>query len=351
MPLQEAGRREAARNLTSADVVVGHVGYPLREAFPVPPVVFTFLREPVDRALSNFSFLQNHPPSAAGIAEDEDDFAAAAGLSIGEFLCTHPKAASRHLGSLGTWFLTRDGLAPRSDLRSLNRNDLDLAKRNLQAMDAFGLVERMPESLLLVLSAIRAPARSMSAMPDENRQGSRVRASVLDEATLAAIRDLCALDLELYDFAQGLFEERLAELRTWASSWLPEFWLSAPESVLAGERALAALREELFDRLVREREDVDQLRVRLGSAETELLRVSGALARAEEDRTRAFAELASSSEEQTRIRGELARAESAASANARAVAAATVTISAVRSSLAWRLLETLRGLVGRRWNL
>ena len=337
MPLREEGRRLASERLGPLDVVVGHVGYPLAAQFPIPPISFTFLRDPVDRAISNFSFLQRHPPSFPGVAEDEADFVSAAGMTLGGFLRECPEASSRHLGNLHVWFLTRDGLSPRGDLRTLGRADLDQAKRNLRSMDAFGLVERMAESLLVILSALRLPVSFLERMPLENRQEARLRTEDLDEAVLGALREACALDIELYGFARELFEERLEALRSWAASWLPAFWLSASDQVVSADRALAAAREEVLARLLAERLERDDELRRSADRRDEAL---AALAAAEIEARAKDAVLVRAQEldaECLRLREALERA--------------SYMLSAIRSASSWRTLETLRGVFGMRWNI
>lgn len=355
MPLLEDGRRGLAESLGPLDVVVGHVGYGLASRFPVAPVTFTFLREPVDRGLSNFSFLQNHPPSIPGFTEDAADFADAAGRTLGEFLRDCPEAASRHVGSVHTWFLTRDGLTPRGDLRALDRSDLEKAKRNLRALDAFGLVERMPESLLLMLSALRTPVNLLDRMPRENRQEERLRSADLDEDTVRALGAACALDMELYEFARSLFEERLDSLRRWASSWLPEFWVSSPGETLAAEKALAASREGVFGRLLAERAEREAA---LATASSRVEEALAALAAAEaeiRDKTAASAQresaLARAGEELREAREALDEAEADRKRMREAADGLADLIASIRRSASWRVLEALRGLSGRRWNI
>jgi hypothetical protein len=303
MPLRREGRADAARQLGPRDVVVGHVGYGLTEQFPVSPFVFTFLREPIARSLSNFSFLQQRTMDAT-VAEDAADFVAAKGVSLAEFLRDEPAAASRHIGNLSVWFLTRDGIEPRADLREMDRSDLEAAKRNLEQLDMVGIVERMAESVVWLLWALGCRPASMRPLPFENALHSRLQPSDLDESTRRLVAESCSLDLELYDFAYELFRKQLVRNLPLLAAWLS----GAPEGSPASGDGLHALlefvREELAARLEHagrgHREEARSLVSRLAVAE----------ARFEEADKR---------------------------------------MRKVEMSKVWRAAQYLRGLVGRRW--
>ena len=303
MPLRREGRTAAARGFGARDVVVGHVGYGLKERFPGNPFVFTFLREPIARSLSNFSFLQQRSIDPA-VAEDAADFVAAKGMSLGDFLCEEPAAASRHLGNLAVWFLTRDGIEPREDLRGLDRSDLESAKRNLEQLDLIGLVERMTESVLSLLWVLGCSPTSMRPLPFENTLQSRLTIDDLDEATLRLLIDRCSLDLELYDFASQLFRSRLAQQLPLIAAWLSE---ESDDPLLSGSGFAGVLE------LVREELDTRPGyagRAQREGAPTLLQRVEAAEARYQKVNERMLA---------------------------------------MERSKPWRLAQYFRGLAGRRW--
>ncbi|MFN7990187.1 MAG: hypothetical protein U0529_22135 [Thermoanaerobaculia bacterium] len=297
MPLRAGERARVAARIGAADVVMGHVGYGLRASFPTPPFVFTFLRDPIDRSLSNFSFLQQRRP-APGVAEDESDFAAAEGKSLAAFLRDEPAAASRHLGNLHVWFLTRDGIDARGDLRGLGRDDLSAATGNLEKCDVVGLAERMTESLLLLFLGLGLSPEALRPVPFENVLRSRIRREDVDPETMGLLESGCALDLELYRFGRELFRKRFARELPRVAAWLE----GGPEGAGEGEGVCGVLD------LVR-----DEARARFDS-ESE------------------------------------AREEEIRSLNAR-IARQDAALESVRASAGWRLIESLRGVAGRRWNI
>lgn len=298
MPLRAEERARVASRIGPTDIVLGHVGFELRASFPAPPFVFIFLRDPIDRALSNFSFLQRRRP-APGVAEDEGDFVAAEGKSLAAFLRDEPVAASRHVGNLHVWFLTRDGIAPRDDLRSISRDDLAKAIENLAQIDVIGLAEHMTESLLQLFRGLGLPPSAMRPLPFDNVLRGRLRRADVDPVAMRLLESSCALDLELYRVGRDMFQERFARDLPLIASWLEDGRRSAAGSADGISAVLELVRDE-----VQARADFD----------TEALR-----------------------EEILSLRAE--------------VAARDETIGSVRRSAGWRLLESARGVAGRRWHL
>lgn len=198
--------------------VHGHVPYVLVDRFKRRPFVLTILRDPLERAVSAFSYMQRQ---AAGVEEAfkvgqvsaarARDYAASARLPLGDFIRQEPLAASRHLGNLQTWMLATPNLKARFAYHddyevSPSGSDLERAKENLAACDAIGLTERMSESLDLFACSLRT--RPFGEISTANRSPARPTVSALDEATIAALADLTARDRELYAFACRLFEQR-----------------------------------------------------------------------------------------------------------------------------------------------
>lgn len=303
MPLRRDQRAAAAQQFGARDVVVGHVGYGLRERFPTTPFTFTFLRDPIARSLSNFSFLQQRSMDPA-VAEDAADFVAAKGISLGEFIRHQPEAASRHVGNLSVWFLTRDGIEPREDLRKLDRGDLETAERNLERLDMIGLVERMAESILWLAWSLDCPPTLIRPMPFDNVLGTSLHARDVDDRTRQLLAETCSLDLELYQFASELFAKRLADQLPRIATWLTAGFKDPGSPDRGFDSVLEFVREEMNQRLEQaaayRRDDAGRCRQELAEAET----------RCEQ------------AKERLRI---------------------------IETSKGWRMVQFLRGLIGRRW--
>lgn len=88
----------------------------------------------------------------------------------------------------------------------VTRDMLEAAKRNLAERYDFGIAERFDESLLLLQRTLGWPDVRYGRFGVVSQPGLRAN---LPPDTLAAAREVLALDLELYEFAAGLFEERL----------------------------------------------------------------------------------------------------------------------------------------------
>jgi hypothetical protein len=190
--------------------VHGHVPYALAGRFERRPFVATILRDPLERAVSAFHYMQGQvlgPVSAARAR----DYTAAGRMPIGELIRREPLAASRHLGNLQAWILSTPNLNERFEYGvdhrvAVSGSDLERAKEHLAACDFIGLTERMNESVDLLSHALQA--RPLGEVSTANRSPARLAVAELDPPTMTALADLTAQDRELYTFACRLFEER-----------------------------------------------------------------------------------------------------------------------------------------------
>lgn len=94
--------------------------------------------------------------------------------------------------------------------RKHDRTLLDLARKRLESFAFFGITERMRDSMSLL-------AYTLDFFPDFtvprlNTSSSRTGIGELSEDELSAIRELTALDQELYVWACQLFEERMGDM-------------------------------------------------------------------------------------------------------------------------------------------
>jgi hypothetical protein len=211
-------RGEKLARLDRYRFVHGHVPYALAERFERPPFVVTILRDPLERAVSAFHHMRRQAPDVArafkagqGSAARARDYAAAGRMSIGEWIDHAPLAASRHLGNLQAWFLATPNLNERFEYGdeyrvSVSGSDLERAKERLAAIDAFGLTERMSESVDLLAHSLQV--RPLGEVGTANKAPDRPPVAALDEATLSALAGLTAQDRELYSLACRLFDER-----------------------------------------------------------------------------------------------------------------------------------------------
>ncbi|MEO8481098.1 MAG: hypothetical protein ABI634_02740 [Acidobacteriota bacterium] len=199
--------------------VHGHIPYALVNHFARRPCVVTILRDPIDRAVSAFRYMRLQAPAMTEAAKAGSvspararDYAAAARLSLGDFLRDEPAAAARHLGNLQTWLLSTPHLTERFDYSddyqvAIAADDLTRAKQHLAACDVVVLTERLDESLPLLADALAT--RPFGAIGTANRTAAREPVMPRDEATSAALATLTSHDRALYAHARVLFQDRL----------------------------------------------------------------------------------------------------------------------------------------------
>ena len=175
LPVGREGSGSVTRSLADAGrypFVYGHFPYDAVNLFSRRPFLFTVLRDPVERAISAFWFMKQQSAHMERLAasgqipgELARDFTKAGALTLSEFVHKEQRAAGRHLGSLQVHFLTCADLDKRHRFEEhyeveVSPQDLDLAKERLATFDAFGLVERLPESTFRPLPpAAASPVR------------------------------------------------------------------------------------------------------------------------------------------------------------------------------------------------
>ncbi|HKI37411.1 MAG TPA: hypothetical protein VKA46_36490 [Gemmataceae bacterium] len=197
-------------DLDDSDLVGGHACYRLVERFARRPRVITFLREPIDRALSAFYFFRQLGRDGLVKEGASPSLLRACELSLADFIVREPREATLQLGSTQTWMLSQDQLGGFTDgPLQLGMADLKAATSNLARCEFIGLTERMDESIALLCRVMgwRARALSERANPTARRPG----VADLDAPTRRLLEELTSLDQELYRFGVQLFEQRLRE--------------------------------------------------------------------------------------------------------------------------------------------
>lgn len=187
----------------------GHVVYRFRDLLPPAAAVMTFLRDPIDRAVSAFYFFRSLGREALAREEVTPGLERCCELPLAEFLKAEPHAARVNLGNVQTGMFSQDRMYHLPPWRAPTRADLAAAKRNLERTAFVGLTDRLGESLRLLCRMCDWPAPD--AVPHENRTPARPALAALDPATRAALEELTALDAELYRLGTELFADRLRD--------------------------------------------------------------------------------------------------------------------------------------------
>ena len=187
-------------------LIAGHFTYArMRELVPQGDF-FTFLREPVARAISLYRSWKDPSKMTAqwrSVMTDEEVrlFDWVYRTSLEEFVLSDHPHVVRGLSNNMTTFLSSDGTA-----------DAASALRNLQSkFVTFGIQEEFDESLRRMRHTwpYLGPYRLQSA--SENR--SQIEIGDVTTTALRRIEELNSVDIEFYDAARSLFHSRTAGLR------------------------------------------------------------------------------------------------------------------------------------------
>lgn len=180
-------------------VVGGHYRFGLHLLFDSPSRYLTFLRDPVERVISHFAYIQWQKLHAWHAR------VTSAGITLEQWV---------RFGLADAWDnLQVRRLTLRADddvpFEETTRQMLDEAKRVLSdQVDFLGITERYEESVRLFAQQLgwQQPVAIERLNVSPNRQS----AADLPPSTRAAILEHNELDIELYTFAADLFERRLS---------------------------------------------------------------------------------------------------------------------------------------------
>jgi hypothetical protein len=182
-------------------VLIGHVHFGLHEYLSEPATYMTMLRDPVDRVVSHYHFVKTMPSHYLHTR------LMANGHTLYEYAV---RDRTMELDNDQVRWLCR---RPHQDVPvgKVSRDMVEEAKWNLaNAFSVVGLQERFEESLACLSEAfgwadVRPPER-------KNVTKERPTLRQIPDDTIRAIRDVNRYDIELYDFARGLFEKQLNRL-------------------------------------------------------------------------------------------------------------------------------------------
>lgn len=176
----------------------GHFPFGLHQYLPGPFTYFTFLRDPVERVISHYYYLLNHPKMFWIPEEIREKNLTLYEILEREMIMDIKNMYTRLLAGL-PYLFPADGYT---------EQHLETAKYNLQNyFSVVGLVERFDESLLLLKKTYGW--RNIYYVQDNvNRQ--RPGRETIPPETIALIEQQNNLDMELYRFGQELFANQVA---------------------------------------------------------------------------------------------------------------------------------------------
>jgi hypothetical protein len=160
--------------------LMGHYYHGVHDHFPGRRFTyFTMLRNPIERILSQYSFVQTYP-----------GYEYVRGKSFAEYLDLAPEASNNQTLLVG----------------GLPTPDIERAKSNLRSFSAVGITEMFDESLGLFA---RTFGWTDATYHPVNITKHRLRRDDLSATDIRKAEEKNALDLELYAFAHELLCQRL----------------------------------------------------------------------------------------------------------------------------------------------
>jgi hypothetical protein len=159
---------------------------------------FTFLRNPIDRALSAYHYYRGLSWHEAQV---DADVARAQALNLEDCMAEFAKKPWSAFGNLQVAML-----ASRVTPNTRPEEMLEEAKTNLEALTFCGLFEQLDESVALMGSRFGWPADK--TLPWLNQTTTRPQVHEVSRTARARLIEMNRLDLELYEFARHLFDER-----------------------------------------------------------------------------------------------------------------------------------------------
>jgi hypothetical protein len=158
----------------------------------------TVLREPIARVISHYEYIRRMP--------GDPFYAAVKDMTLEEFAQKLPAGSLKK--NLQTYYLAK---LIQFDLSKLPPDEIfELAKQSLDQCAFVGLVERFQDSLYL-LSYIFG----WNPIINTRRENAAKSKSPLDElsaTTLAVLKENSAYDIELYQYAKDIFEQRFEQM-------------------------------------------------------------------------------------------------------------------------------------------
>lgn len=188
-------------------VLRGHVNYGAHERFHKHPRYITMMRDPVDRVISHFYYLEqdkNHYLHQAYKSE---------GWTLEEFV---PKTVENDNGHVRAYTGTlpqysfMNPAGPEIPFGKCTPDLLAKAKKNLEGFDSVGLMERFDETLLLWKRVLGW--ESDPYYVQYNRSVHRPKIDQVSDEAIAQIRQQNALDIDLYDWVKERFDETIEKL-------------------------------------------------------------------------------------------------------------------------------------------
>ena len=216
----------------SVPFVSGHFGYGFAKPIMDGRYSFTFLRDPIDRLISLYSFCRSRRPEEYPIYE------AAQRLSLENFLLLAEEPSAR--SNLSEWQDHRETVwnhqtwqlaqgwgchlvgNPRKRITEFSSDELlRLAIKNVKKFDYIGFTETFDEDCINILTDIGIPPPEK--ILKSNASQTKLHRDDIPRSTMALLQDFTRLDQKLYDAAWSRRTPRILRLcrQGWRSLMYP----------------------------------------------------------------------------------------------------------------------------------
>lgn len=188
-------------------LIQGHLAFGFHRNLPGPSTYITFLREPIDRALSFYFYAKSQPDHYLYAALND-------GQRALKTLLRQHTAMTHEFFNLQTSMIAGDEWADAA--RPADHTALERAKQNLRNNFVVGLTEEFDASLQLMSQRFGWDVKSYDR---KNVTRRKPRVDSVDDETRVLLKQANALDIELHQFARGLFDaQRAVAARTSANT-------------------------------------------------------------------------------------------------------------------------------------
>ncbi len=200
---------ETPINLSSYKVLTGHVFYEINKLLPKKPFFITMLRKPIERSISQYKQISRH------LLNDSEKGGGIKINSISEMLLDTNYIG--HFKNLQTRFIGSKFDIEIKSLQDIKHAreliddvDIGLAKKRLSDFTFVGLVERIKESFDLL--AFTFNLLPVLQIPKVNVSEEKLNQTELPDTIVQHLIELNSLDVELYQYAEELFDERYLQM-------------------------------------------------------------------------------------------------------------------------------------------
>ena len=183
--------------------LMGHMAFGLHKYLPQPCVYVAFLRDPVDRVMSEYYHFLQTPDAYLYEKLNSENISLERYVNEGMFLSWNCQV--RLVGDISDKRWT-EIFGP----MVLSNDDLEIAKLNLRRHFIIGITERFDESLILFKRAFGWESQSL-LYSKQNVTIRRPHREGISGSTIRLIEKHNELDMQLYEFAERMFEEAISQ--------------------------------------------------------------------------------------------------------------------------------------------